>query len=164
MSSHIERGFIILFHVFLSLLFVYLDEEKVRVNITTYLNGEAEELVISSNATNDFHATVSVKDYQFGTKTNRSIRIYIYDFSTPLVIKACFHLFDYTSLRIYTGISNALASRQTHQRINLIYLGISHAAGLYESSHLFPCILRLLSVFAAYCCNCLEGNIETFLH
>lgn len=63
------------------------DEEKVRVNITTYLNGEAEELVISSNATNDFHATVSVKDYQFGTKTNRSIRIYIYDFSTPLVIK-----------------------------------------------------------------------------
>jgi len=64
-------------------------KDTVRVNITTYLDGNdgIEETVFSSNATSDYNAVVSVKDYQFGIKTNRSIRIYIYDFKTPVVIK-----------------------------------------------------------------------------
>jgi hypothetical protein len=57
------------------------------VNITTYLNESDEEEVVNSNVTFDFKTTVSVQDYKFGAETNRSIRIYIYDFDTPLVIR-----------------------------------------------------------------------------
>lgn len=65
----------------------FLEDETLRVNITTLVEDGEEELITSSNATDDFKAVISVKDYNFGLESNRSLRIYIYDFKTPLVIK-----------------------------------------------------------------------------
>ena len=65
----------------------FLEDETLRVNITTLIEDGEEELITSSNATDDFKAVISVKDYNFGLESNRSLRIYIYDFKTPLVIK-----------------------------------------------------------------------------
>lgn len=58
------------------------------VNVTTFLPGEKEELINGSiSATDKYILHVSHKKYGFGNSTNRAMRIYIHNFTTPIFIK-----------------------------------------------------------------------------
>ena len=58
------------------------------VNVTTFLPNEKEVLINgSTNATKKYVLNVSHKEYKFGNETQRAMRIYIHDFSTPIFIK-----------------------------------------------------------------------------
>jgi len=58
------------------------------VNVTTFLPNEKEVLINgTTSATKKYVLNVPHKEYKFGNKTQRSMRIYIHHFSTPIFIK-----------------------------------------------------------------------------
>jgi len=68
-------------------IYVKTEDQTIGVNITTLVGDGQEELVTFGSSTKDFRALISSEDYNFGSKSNRSLRIYIYDFEPPLAIK-----------------------------------------------------------------------------
>lgn len=64
----------------------FSEDETLRVNLTTLVGDGEEELITSSLPTAYFTAEISVQDYDFRRDPNRWLRIYIYDFKTPLII------------------------------------------------------------------------------
>ena len=57
---------------------------------TSKANSTIEEHVAQSNNTKKFSAEVDINQFKFGPETNRTILIYIYNFTTPLTIKVKF--------------------------------------------------------------------------
>ena len=54
---------------------------------TSLQDNSTEEHVAQSNNTKKFSAEVDINQFKFGPETNRTILIYIYNFTTPLTIK-----------------------------------------------------------------------------
>jgi hypothetical protein len=58
------------------------------VNVTTFLPNEEEVLINgTTSATQKYVLNVPHKEYKFGNETQRSMRIYIHHFTTPIFIK-----------------------------------------------------------------------------
>ena len=71
-------------------IFLAINENStLSVSVNTTFNG-TEENIHFKETTKTFKSSISVKKYKFGPETNRSIYIYIYDFTTPLTIKVLF--------------------------------------------------------------------------
>ena len=61
---------------------------------TSLQDNSTEEHVAQSNNTKKFSAEVDINQFKFGPDTNRTILIYIYNFTTPLTIKVIHILYE----------------------------------------------------------------------
>ena len=119
---------------------------------TSLQDNSTEEHVAQSNNTKKFSAEVDINQFKFGPETNRTILIYIYNFTTPLTIKVMHSGSFLTD-------DNFAASPLV---IKFYFSGDRHATCSYELIDLFLGLFRLLFVSFTYCRHCLEGkNVVT---
>ena len=116
---------------------------------TNSQDNSTEEHVAQSNNTKKFSAEVDINQFKFGPETNRTILIYIYNFTTPLTIKV---------MHPWSFLTNHYCTTEPLvMNIKFYFSGDRHATCSYELTDLFLGLFRLLFVSFTYCRHCLEG-------
>ena len=72
----------------ISVLGYNMTSKSFMVNVTTFLPNEKEVFINgTTSATEKYVLNVPHKEYKFGNETQRSMRIFIHHFTTPIFIK-----------------------------------------------------------------------------